>query len=985
MSLNLYIPYSLVQPRDAQWHGAWGNARILDKNGNVLKYADDGFCSAYDYESVSCWVNGYGKDLRDPIKIGSKTYSRGIIFQGNSVWHVVLPSGNKHARFRAEVGRWAGQNDMQLSFKVVQRADHKLWLREMWGRTALAFPDKIEEMEPERNSGAWDTKWNSISDLASNYAQRTSTWNGYRNIALEKAKNARTEKDLNEVRGLYHASLIRNKIFFLLDGASDDWFPSIDEKIEETKKMRSVYGSQYTNYQRDLNLLNLIKENYNKVNSAPTLSTNGWDIVEAGNTVYDGVYNFTMQWPPWLYDDVEPPAKRIVTVSNAEEYQSALSNAREGDRIVVKPGIYNNVGHLYPVSFPKQLGETNIYPLVIVAEKPGYSHFVGDCTIETRGAKNIIMKGFAIRHCDSRFQFTRQSRQIRFTHNTLMGTKDSFNLNRNSASIRIDHTYMGAGTERVIRRLYTEDGGVYGFGRNQFDHMFLGQRRRSNQNGAELLRNIKPVNFFNNFVDKYVGEDAELAKCGPGCKLINNTISRDQKYGQFPGRCYDGGVIEGNYFLSGNRIRTGGYDKKVVHNNYIDGSYILIGTSSYPEPFFNSVNFSQNTIYDGTLGINSRTTDPRHQFRTYMKDNLFLHTDTNMKATDQNTWTGGNNIASPNLGGGLPSSLWRTDSKIVSNGICVDEFGIVRLINNNGVGFQRKDPPFTSFDTRVGPSYLPVSVRINRHLVSEYNFDKKLFDSTSSSSRVHSDWGAFNWGLFMYSAGGSSKSNLYGGAGSGVSGQSDDFALDTKIGTMGGNGGVVKGGNGQSQNLNGFTISGWFNANKGSSISNNAILVSSRSRSDDSKFAYEIKAGSGSGRLALTVQSKGKYYTWETPAVYTERNEWVFFAVTLDTDSSYVAFYKGTKSQSVHRVHRTSISNVSEIPTKDNSMFTIGGSSTGTRTFAGLIDNIRLWYSENGPDRVDDKKDKHAELTQEELEYLRRSDINEFKPSDPTK
>lgn len=971
-----------VQPKYAQWLGAWGNARIVGSSGNILSYADNGFCSAYDHESVSCWADAYGKNLRDPIKIGSRSYNKGVLFQGNSVWHVSLPSGNRHRRFIAEAGRWAGQNNAQIRFRVVRHADHKLWLREMWARTVMAFPDKLEEMEFERNSGAWEDKWSSVSGLATNYALRTSSIRGYQNVAITRARSATTEAQLHSVRGLYHASQItQKKLSFLTPGQSLDWFSSIDTKISQTQEMKQLYKDCYKNYDRDMATLRRMKSNYDIAFSTATSNTDGWAVVNAANSLYEDAYNFTMQWPPWLYDDIDTPSRRVVTVSNVAEYRKAIANPSVGDRIVLKDGIYHNAGSLFPASYPPANNRSPVYPLVIVAENPGKVHFTGSCKVETRGVANIIFRGIVIRDSNANFELTRNSRDIRVSHVALIGTKDEFNINRNSASIRFDHSYMGNGKERVVRRLYTEDGGDLGLGRNQFDHLFLGQRRRSFQNGAELLRNIDPVSFYNNFIDKYVGEAAEVAKCGPGCHLINNTLSRHQTDGQFPGRCVENGVIEGNYYLSGARIRTGGYDNKKVVNNYVDGSYMLIGSSSYPVAFLNSVNFSGNTFYQATLGTNSEVGDPRHQFRTVMSNNLFLNSKFSDKANDQSTWKGGNNIASPSVPSGLPSSLWRSVPSIV-NGIKIDEYGIARPSSNGNSGFQRTDPPFTNFDSRVGPAYLPVSVRINRNLASEYSFDKRL--NPSLAYHVPSDWGAFAWHLDMYSLGGTSRIDLYSAGGQGVSGKSSDRCLDTRTTAMGGNGFTVKGQASAPQKLNGFTISGWFNANKGSRLGNNAVLVSARSTKNDNTYAFEVRGGPSPGAISLVVRSGSSYYTWTSPAVYTDQNKWVFFAVVFEQDEPYVAFYKGTNTAQVSRVMKQA-ARVGEIPFNESPVITIGATSNGSRAFAGLMDNVRLWFSEHGPNRVDDPIDRHAEITLEELEYLRQSDLGNFVPSDPTK
>lgn len=176
--------------------------------------------------------------------------------------------------------------------------------------------------------------------------------------------------------------------------------------------------------------------------------------------------------------------------------------------------------------------------------------------------------------------------------------------------------------------------------------------------------------------------------------------------------------------------------------------------------------------------------------------------------------------------------------------------------------------------------------------------------------------------------------------GSGVSGKSDDYALDNSSSGMGKEGGWAE----MKYFLNVcegevFTISGWFKTNgKENPIRKSARLFYSGNN-------FEVYGVNSDLRLPLC----GYVFTTDFNS-YEESGIWVFFAIA--SDGQRVIFYKGTASQEVQEV------DVFEIGSddKDGKEFVhrkshiheankvvIGNSADGKKSFDGIVDNIRFF------------------------------------------
>ena len=125
-------------------------------------------------------------------------------------------------------------------------------------------------------------------------------------------------------------------------------------------------------------------------------------------------------------------------------------------------------------------------------------------------------------------------------------------------------------------------------------------------------------------------------------------------------------------------------------------------------------------------------------------------------------------------------------------------------------------------------------------------------------------------------------------------------------------------------------------------------------------FIYCRQDGAAGFRVNETIYSE---------SAYTIVNEWVFFAVTFDSEQEgdNLKFYIGTKNNQVELVS-THIHPDSNL---QRNYFWIGSHAGGGASFTGLLDNIRLYGSFD---------DNAGVLTLEELELIRRGDIRRPDP-----
>ena len=300
-------------------------------------------------------------------------------------------------------------------------------------------------------------------------------------------------------------------------------------------------------------------------------------------------------------------------------------------------------------------------------------------------------------------------------------------------------------------------------------------------------------------------------------------------------------------------------------------------------------------------------------------------------------------------------------------------------LDHNWLGFPHPDPP-ARWDATVGPSYLPVSLRVNRYLTCEYTFGPNL--ATGRTSPVaESGFGFSTLPVTMHAAGGK-EANLHSKAGKGA-GDAGDVAFDNSAASgMGGAGGVARGGRllrGKESRFHSFTILGWLRTVAGQVLGNGAVLFSHR----DGNSGFELYARTN-GTLALWFGDGQQGREVASPQIYTESGRWVFFAVRfkmardaaakdpVEVGPGHVAFYKGAAKTAVREVHKVEAKDWPAVSGAGLDGFSIGARSDGSKAFDGYLDNIRLYHAADGAPPTNWPG---GVVEREDLEKIRQSDL----------
>ncbi|MGE9293454.1 MAG: LamG-like jellyroll fold domain-containing protein [Puniceicoccales bacterium] len=197
--------------------------------------------------------------------------------------------------------------------------------------------------------------------------------------------------------------------------------------------------------------------------------------------------------------------------------------------------------------------------------------------------------------------------------------------------------------------------------------------------------------------------------------------------------------------------------------------------------------------------------------------------------------------------------------------------------------------------------------------------------------------------------------DLYGSAGSGVSGAASDFSFNntasTGMGTVSGQsfvGGRAEASSSFSMDSQAsFTISGWLNttALEGSSGNILDLYNTSGETPVGVRLSYSLGSGGTVGTLGLKIN--GENYSSSTGGgTFHSGGEWVFFAVTYDgtATTNNVVFYIGDKETSVVK-NATRSSAEGTVAFTDADM-TIGNvEGWNGRPFDGMLDDIRMFGS----------------------------------------
>jgi hypothetical protein len=180
----------------------------------------------------------------------------------------------------------------------------------------------------------------------------------------------------------------------------------------------------------------------------------------------------------------------------------------------------------------------------------------------------------------------------------------------------------------------------------------------------------------------------------------------------------------------------------------------------------------------------------------------------------------------------------------------------------------------------------------------------------------------------------------------------------------------------QVQSLAALTVQGWFKPPAGKMVGDSqgsygALIGNLSNSSTDGGWIVRTQTSATAGTLELRygeeVVSSDHRTVSSTLGVYSETDQWVFFAATLDAVTGDVQFFKGTSTTAVAAAGSGNMGSLGGGTIKlSNRSFYIGNSNSESsaygrgRAFSGDLDNLRVFDSV---------------LTSSQLDQIRQTDL----------
>lgn len=185
----------------------------------------------------------------------------------------------------------------------------------------------------------------------------------------------------------------------------------------------------------------------------------------------------------------------------------------------------------------------------------------------------------------------------------------------------------------------------------------------------------------------------------------------------------------------------------------------------------------------------------------------------------------------------------------------------------------------------------------------------------------------------------------------------------TAMGSLGTTGGVYVNAPVGTSALKSMTLQGWFKSD--TIINNGARLADNYNTTSVTGFTLRGPSSTeNQGALYFLIDGQTVNSGVNT---FNNTGAWIFFAVTYDSISKAVKFYKGTTTTSVAQVGSSQLFgiDVGTVGASTTNLF-IGNVSSSNRPYDGMLDNIRIYGSTTT---------STGALTQTQLENLRRADM----------
>lgn len=272
-----------------------------------------------------------------------------------------------------------------------------------------------------------------------------------------------------------------------------------------------------------------------------------------------------------------PQKNRSVTVSSLAELQAAINNAKPGDKIVVKNGIYNATADVLITAVGSKEK-----PIILEAEVAGKTEITGAGGFNlTSPAAYIIIRGFKFTHAASKARCSAGSSFCQWTNNifetpgtgdylTIAGSDHEIHYNtfQNKDSLGKFIAVKGVGSQ-IAERLWIHH------------NYFKKQKNQRNRNGAEALQfglsgfSLSSSNSIveHNLFEDCDGENELISVKASRVTVRYNTIRNCPA--QFTLRHGNFNQVYGNYFFNTPGLRIFG-DDHLIHSNHFENCNIAI-------------------------------------------------------------------------------------------------------------------------------------------------------------------------------------------------------------------------------------------------------------------------------------------------------------------------------------------------------------------------------------------------------------------------
>jgi poly(beta-D-mannuronate) lyase len=282
--------------------------------------------------------------------------------------------------------------------------------------------------------------------------------------------------------------------------------------------------------------------------------------------------------PPPNPDPVEdiPAPLRKISVNSIVSLNTAIGQARPGDHIILKDGVYSTSASIRVSS-----DGTVLNPIVIRAESDGGVEIGGSYGFSVTGASHVVIMGFKFTYNqDSHEADCDDCTNVRFTSNifALRTTSNDKShwlaVTGTSTNVRVDHnTFHNKPTEGVFLIIVGDNGRMPQ--NTHVDHNAFRDQTYGGSNGGECVRighsSLGPVAanslFEYNTFERCNGDPEVVSVKSSKNVFKHNTFKNND--GSLVFRHGSGQVADGNMFIDGaNGIRVYGANHKIVNNYF---------------------------------------------------------------------------------------------------------------------------------------------------------------------------------------------------------------------------------------------------------------------------------------------------------------------------------------------------------------------------------------------------------------------------------